>query len=59
MRDERTDAWKDDGLTDNSEAICPHNFFEVVGIEKEIRFEGQCVVISCMYFSRHYYQDKK
>ena len=35
-RDERTDGWTD-GLTNNPEAICPSNFFEVGGITIQIK----------------------
>ena len=36
-RDERTDGWTEgwtDGRTNNPEAICPSNFFEVGGIKR-------------------------
>ena len=37
-RDERTD-----GRTNNPEAICPSNFFEVGGINRAIGLEGDVI----------------
>ena len=40
-RDERMDGRKD-GRTNNPEAICPSNFFEVGGIKRALNMSKSC-----------------
>ena len=45
-RDERTDGWTE-GRTNNPEAICPANFFEVGGINIKKKMDVQVDLSAC------------